>query len=265
LLSGAPFLVGRAIEFDAPLALAFATRRDSPVVPGCRACRVRPRVIKRAAAPRVLCSARVMLSLGIVATTTRSASLVITRDLDSRLVPRASRSRDLPHPPLRPLHCCAPASTLPAGRHPCRSGRTTHGNAVSCSAWRSRKACAGVLALCHRGCWASRPCPRAYPHRKRDRSRVPSLQRFLAAFNGSMDPSDSLPAPHDFSSRLIRAVFARRGPPGRVSPVPHRPFVACRRPYPGEAQRPFRNRSAVHGLRRDMSGSALPNTFRLIM
>ena len=80
-----------------------------------------------------------------------------------------------------------------------------------------------------------------------------------------MDPSDSLPAPRDFGSRLIREVFARRGLPGRVSPVPHRPFEACRRPYPGEDQRPFRNRGAVRGLRRDMSGSALPNTFRLIM
>ena len=84
----------------------------------------------------------------------------------------------------------------------CRSGRTARGNAVSCSAWRSRKVCAEVLALCLWGCWASRPCPRAYPQRKRDRSRVPSLQRFLAAFTGTTNPSDSLPAPRDFSPAL---------------------------------------------------------------
>jgi len=63
----------------------------------------------------------------------------------------------------------------------------------------------------------------------------------------------------------MRTVFARRGLPARVSRVPHRSFAACRRPYPGEPQRPFRNQDAVRRLRRDMTGSALPNTFRLIL
>src|ERR1051325_9342245 len=67
-----------------------------------------------------------------------------------------------PHqsPPRR--RCCAPVSVLPAGRHPCRSGRTTHGNAVSYSAWRTPIACVGVVALFHWGCWLFPACPRAY-------------------------------------------------------------------------------------------------------
>jgi len=63
----------------------------------------------------------------------------------------------------------------------------------------------------------------------------------------------------------MRPVFARRGLPVRVSPVPPRSFDACRRLYPGESQRPFRIKGAVHRLRRDMTGSALPSTFRLII
>ena len=110
---------------------------------------------------------------------------------------------------------------------------------------------------------ADQACPRAYPHRHHDQSRVPSLRRFVAAFIGTMDPSDSLFSrtfgfwPYPRGLCLTRL-------PGRVSPVPYRCYKTCRRLYPGDVQRESGS-AAVCCLRRDMSGSAIPNTFRLKM
>ncbi len=74
-------------------------------------------------------------------------------------------------------------------------------------AWQMPMAVVGLLALCHWGCWFSRPCPRAYLRPRRNQSRAPSLRRLLTAFPGTMSPLDSLPAPCDFGLPLIRAVF----------------------------------------------------------
>ena len=172
--------------------------------------------------------------------------------------PRWSRHRRRP-----PRRSSVPASTLPTGRHPCRSGPSARGSAVSCSAWRTSIASAAVLVLWKTGRWASRPCPRTYLHRPRDRSRGPSLHGVVRRFTGTTAPSDSLLARRDFTLRAYTRRFARRGPPGRASPVPHRSFAACRRQYPGEVQRAFRIWRAVRGLRPDMTVSALPISFRM--
>ena len=63
-------------------------------------------------------------------------------------------------PPRR--HCCALVSMLPTERHSCRSGRTTHGTAVSYSAWHTHIAGVGVVVLFHWGFWPSPACPRTY-------------------------------------------------------------------------------------------------------
>jgi hypothetical protein len=48
--------------------------------------------------------------------------------------------------------------------------------------------------------------PSCLPLRPLDQSRVPSLQRVvLRAFPGTTDPSDSLPAPHDFGHPALYA------------------------------------------------------------
>ena len=78
------------------------------------------------------------------------------------------RSRQSPQYSLhrsRPLHgSLEPASTLPAGRHPCRSGHTMRETVGARSAWHTSTACAAVLVLSLWGCWALRPCPRTYLH-----------------------------------------------------------------------------------------------------
>src|SRR5262249_17255027 len=100
----------------------------------------------------------------------------------------------------------------------------------------------------------------------RDQSRAPSLQRFVAAFIGTTSPSDCRSTPFAFGARLMRPVFARRGLPRRVSRVPHLSFGSCRGQYPGEPHRPIRTcRALCIGLRGDMTRSALPITFRLII
>jgi hypothetical protein len=157
------------------------------------------------------------------------------------------------------------AAMLPAGRHPRGSVQTSHESGRYRAAWHTTGAGVAVLALCFPGWWPSRACPRAYPLHRHDQSRVPSLQRLITAFSGTTNPSDSRSTPRAFGFRLIRPVFARRGLPRRASRVPHFSFETCRRQYPGEAQCSFQNKSTVHRLRRDMTGSAFPNTFRLII
>ena len=165
-----------------------------------------------------------------------------------------------------PLHrYCALASMLPTRRHSCRSGRTTHGTAVSYSAWHTPIACVGVVVLFHRGCWSLLTCPCTYLLASSIKAGP------LPSSALSCTPSQVVLAPRT-PSRL-RATSAFRpythGPcptrlPGRVSPVPCCSFPTCHRlrPRGGPAFVPvFLN--AVCCLRRDMSGSALPNTFRL--
>ena len=70
-------------------------------------------------------------------------------------------------------------------------------------------------------------------------------------------PPSTFPLRH----RLIGTAFARRGPPGRVSPVPYQAVLACSPPYPVGVLHPFRFQDAVCCLRRGMSGSAYPSPF----
>ena len=55
--------------------------------------------------------------------------------------------------------------------------------------------------------------------------------------------------------RLIGAAFAQRGPPRRVSPVPHQAFLTCPLPYPGSVLRPsVLGRSLLPSPRHDRLG-----------
>ena len=86
---------------------------------------------------------------------------VSLRETAPLLVPRWIAAWLHPRPP--PLHCCARASMPSTARHSCRSGRTTHGSAVSYSAWRTPIACVGVLALyLLPGGFPFPACPRTY-------------------------------------------------------------------------------------------------------
>jgi hypothetical protein len=166
-----------------------------------------------------------------------------------------------------PRHrCYALASMLPTERHSCRSGRTTHGIAASYSAWHTHIACVGVVVLYLPGFWPSPACPRTYLPTSMIKARP------LPSSALSCTPSSVLRASRTPS--WLRALSAIRlytlglcptGLPGRASPVPHCSFPACRRlgPRGGPASVPIQD--AVCCLRRDMSGSALPNTFRLII
>ena len=77
-----------------------------------------------------------------------------------------------------------------------------------------------------------RPCPRAYLLTRHDQSRVPSLQRVVARRLRYYEPLGLPPGTIPFRHRLIGTAFARRGPPGRVSPVPYLHCSACRPPVP---------------------------------
>jgi hypothetical protein len=70
-------------------------------------------------------------------------------------------------------------------------------------------------------------------------------------------PPSTVPLRH----RLIGTAFARRGPPGRVSPVPYQAVLTCPPPYPVGVLHPFRLQDAVCCLRRGMSDSACPSPF----
>ena len=173
-------------------------------------------------------------------------------------------SRD-PLPPR--LRCCALASTLPTERHSCRSGRTAHGNAVSYSAWHTPIACVGVLALyLLPGCFPFPACPRAYLY--------PSSIKAgsLPSSALSCTPSLVLRTPRTPSQLRSTSTFrpythglCLTRLPGRVSPVPHSSLETCRRPRPRKGPAVVPVQTAVCCLRRDMTGSALSNTFRLII
>jgi hypothetical protein len=180
----------------------------------------------------------------------------------SRLVARWPGS--FPHP-LPPRHAgCALASMLPTGRRSGRSGHTAHGTAVSYSAWHTPIAGVGVVVLFHWGCWPSPACPHTYLLTSSIKARP------LPSSALSCTPSLVLWASRTPS--WLRAISAVRPYtpglcltrlPGRVSPVPRCSVPTCHRlrPRGGPASVPVRD--AVCCLRRDMSGSALPNTFRL--
>lgn len=118
--------------------------------------------------------------------------------------------------------------------------------------WKARDAFA-------RGCWASRPCPHTSGRPGRDQSRAPSLrERCGRSPHRYYGPLGLPPGSRSFHPRLIERVFARRGRPGRASPVPCRAVTACPPPYPGSVLLPSGSPGAVCCLRRDMIGSAAP-------
>jgi hypothetical protein len=171
-----------------------------------------------------------------------------------------------PHPSPPRHGCCAPASMLPTERHSCRSGRTAHGTAASYSAWHTHIACVGVVVLFHWGCWPFPTCPRTYLPTSTIKARpLPSSalscapsQVLLASRTPSRLRATSAVRPY---TPGLRPTWL----PGRVSPVPHCSVPTCHRLRPRGGPAPVPVQSAVCCLRRDMSGSALPNTFRMII
>jgi hypothetical protein len=73
------------------------------------------------------------------------------------------------------------------------------------------------------------------------------------------EPLGLPPGTIPFRRRLIGTAFVRRGPPGRVSPVPYQAVLTCPPPYPVGVLHPFRLQDAVCCLRRGMIGSAYPS------
>ena len=70
------------------------------------------------------------------------------------------------------------------------------------------------------------------------------------------EPLGLPPSTIPFRHRLIGTAFARRGPPGRVSPVPYQAVLTCPPPYPVGVLHPSGLTDAVCCLRRGMSDSA---------
>ena len=190
---------------------------------------------------------------------------VSLREIGSLPAPRWIAAWFGPRLPL--LHYCALASMLPTERHFCRSGRTAHGNAVSYSAWHTPIACAGVLALyLLPGICPLPACPRAYLFTS------PIKAGLLPSSALSCAPSPVLRTPRTPSwllaisaIRLYTLGLRLTRLPGRVSPVPRSSLETCHRPLPRKGPAVLPVQTAVCCLRRDMSGSALPNTFRLII
>ena len=180
------------------------------------------------------------------------------------LVVRWPRSSPRLPPPRR--RCCALASMLPTERHSCRSGRTTHGTAASYSAWHTHIACVGVVVLYQPGFWPFPACPRTYLPTSMIKARPLPSSALSCAPSQVLRTSRTPSWLRAFSAiRLYTPGLCPTWLPGRVSPVPPCSVPTCRRlrPRGGPAPVPFQD--AVCCLRRDMSGSALPNTFRLII
>ena len=185
--------------------------------------------------------------------------------LDAVLLDRAERH---PIDARRALVPSAPASTPPAGRHPCRSGRTARGNGVPGTAWPRPRAGVAVGALCrsalaHRGSWTGLAGHALALTRSIDvttAGALPSRRVVRSSRLRSVRYYDPLGLPlrtPRFHHRLIRARLPRPGPRRRASRVPHLSLHACCAPYPAETSATLPDWRRRHGLRRDMSGSAL--------
>jgi hypothetical protein len=75
-------------------------------------------------------------------------------------------------------------------------------------------------------------------HGRHDQSRAPSLRRrYGRRHSRYYEPLGLPPSTVTLRHRLIATAFARRGLPGRASPVPHQAFAACPLPYPGSVLR----------------------------
>lgn len=157
-------------------------------------------------------------------------------------------------------------SMLPTERHFCRSGHTAHGTAVSYSAWHTPIAGSGVVVLFHWGCWSSLTCPRTYLLPSSIKAGpLPSTALSCAASQVLRTPRTPcwlrrISACRLYTHGLCLTLLPLRLP-GRVSPVPRCSFPTCHRLRPRGGPAPASLQDAVCCLRRDMSGSALPNTF----
>ena len=88
---------------------------------------------------------------------------------------------------------------------------------------------------------------------------LPSRRVMLHADQRYYDPLGLPLRSARFHHRLIPLVFARRRLRRRASRVPDQSLRTCRPPYPEETRQADPGPGpAGHGLRRDMSGSALP-------
>src|SRR4051812_6363043 len=82
------------------------------------------------------------------------------------------------------------------------------------------------------GNWVLRPCPTLTSLQQHDQSRVPSLFRPFDRRQRYYEPLGLPPSTIPLRHRLIGTAFVRRGPPGRISPVPHQAVLTCPPPYP---------------------------------
>src|SRR5215472_3081676 len=188
-----------------------------------------------ASLPLSVCNAALPVAADIGLPAARPAFPPETSPLRTAQWPGSSR-----HPPQLRRGYCALASMLPTERHSCRSGRTAHETAVSCSAWHTPIACVGVLVLyLLLGLCPFPACPRPYPLPSSIKAGSLPSSAFCCA------PSPVLRTPRT-SSRL-RAISALRPYtpglrptrlPGRISPVPCCSVPSCRRPVPRRGPAP---------------------------
>lgn len=111
------------------------------------------------------------------------------------------------------------------------------------------------------GDWVLRPCPCAFLQTSAQPSRVLPSSSLIDRHQRYYEPLGLPPSTIPFHHRLIGTAFARRGLPGRVSPVPYQAVWTCPPPYPVGVLHPFRFQDAVCCLRRGMSDSAYPSPF----
>ena len=154
----------------------------------------------------------------------------------------------------------------PAERHSARFGHTAHGNDAPVCTWPRGTAGAGVFARCQWGDWVLRPCPCAYL-RYSGTTKAGSLpsSSLLGQRCRYYEPLGLPPSTIPFRLRLIGTAFARRGPPGRVSPVPYQAVLTCPPPYPVGVLHPSGSRgcSLLPSSWHERLGQPIP--FRVLM
>ena len=175
--------------------------------------------------------------------------------------PRASAHR---RPPRR--GSSSPAAMPPGARHLSRSDPSGHGSGAPGIAWPRPTAGVAIGALCRdrgvRGSWnrTCRSCPHACLLRRRDHRRDPSLRSRCSSRASPLLQSPRTPAAHDAlspSAYTHRSAATTAAQTGLSCSVPLRARVL--RPLPRRDPRHvhLRTEARGHGLRRDMSGSAL--------
>ena len=160
-----------------------------------------------------------------------------------------------------------PPTIPPGGRHPSRSERAGHGSGAPGIAWPRPKS---ALQLAH---FVSGPMPAggvgtgpaghalARP-RAADVLTAGALPSCCVIRRSDHQYYGPLRLPlrrARFHTRLIRATLPRHGLHRRVSRVPLASVSTCCAPYPAEIARAYASglERARHGLRREVSGSAL--------